>query len=373
MPSFVTIESYDKVYQAQVAKLALEQEGIECFLENETIISMDWFLSNAVGGVKLQVASEDSDTAFRILQSIKDSQIENETALSGIKIVCLCNSCKKLVSFDGKQGGRVENCPRCGRYLDVPLRTDDSLTPEAIRNCIDQDTGADSTSMLSNRRYLAFEVFAVLCFAYFLDLKNGIQFYFGLLETQEDIPIALDYQARFLWVRSCVVLVLMVPILMAFGLPRLNQLPRSGSWLRLSLEGSGLTGAMLLVATAIHYVAPGGFESHTYWPNVADDQLVFSYILAIIANSFAEELVMRAYLIDRLYRLLGSKYLAVGISALMFGSYHLYQGFWPGFVGASLTGIILGYYFLGTRRILPLVFAHTAYNLIVEFAVPFFE
>ena len=80
---------------------------------------------------------------------------------------------------------------------------------------------------------------------------------------------------------------------------------------------------------------------------------------------------MRAYLIDRLYRLLGSKYLTVGISAEKFGSYHLYQGFWPGFVGASLIGIILGYYFIGTRRILPLVFAHTAYNLIVEFAPRF--
>ena len=91
----------------------------------------------------------------------------------------------------------------------------------------------------------------------------------------------------------------------------------------------------------------------------------------MIANSFAEELVMRAYLIDRLYRLLGSKYLAVGLSAVMFGSYHLYQGFWPGFVAASLTGIILGYYFIGTRRILPLVFAHTAYNLMIEF-VPHF-
>lgn len=91
----------------------------------------------------------------------------------------------------------------------------------------------------------------------------------------------------------------------------------------------------------------------------------------MIANSFAEELVMRAYLMDRLYRLLGSKFLAVGLSAVMFGSYHLYQGFWLGFVGASLTGIILGYYFIGTRRIFSLVFAHTAYNLIVGF-VPHF-
>jgi len=32
-----------------------------------------------------------------------------------------------------------------------------------------------------------------------------------------------------------------------------------------------------------------GFESYTYWPNVSDNQLVFSYILALIANSLAKE------------------------------------------------------------------------------------
>ena len=49
-------------------------------------------------------------------------------------------------------------------------------------------------------------------------------------------------------------------------------------------------------------------------------------LLAIIADAFAEELAMRAYLIPRLETLLRSKAFAVLISTLLFASYHLYQG-----------------------------------------------
>ena len=61
MNSLVSIEEYDKSYLAQVAVVALEQAGIQCFLQNETIVAMDWFMANAVGGIRIQVASHDPD------------------------------------------------------------------------------------------------------------------------------------------------------------------------------------------------------------------------------------------------------------------------------------------------------------------------
>ena len=57
--SIVTVETYDLAYQAQFARSELEAEGIQCWLADETLVAMDWFISNAVGGIKLQVAFED--------------------------------------------------------------------------------------------------------------------------------------------------------------------------------------------------------------------------------------------------------------------------------------------------------------------------
>lgn len=50
-----------------VAKTKLESEGIECRVLNELTVQSYNFLSNAVGGVKLQVSRTDFDRAYSIL------------------------------------------------------------------------------------------------------------------------------------------------------------------------------------------------------------------------------------------------------------------------------------------------------------------
>jgi len=48
---------------------------------------------------------------------------------------------------------------------------------------------------------------------------------------------------------------------------------------------------------------------------------------------------------------------ALAASAILRGSYHLYQG--PGaFFGNMVMGVIFGWWFQRTRRVLPLVIAH---------------
>ena len=76
MNSLVTIEEYDKSYLAHAAVLALEQAGIQCFLQNETIVAMDWFMANAVGGIRLQVAAHDAEKAMQILAEIRQQKNE---------------------------------------------------------------------------------------------------------------------------------------------------------------------------------------------------------------------------------------------------------------------------------------------------------
>ena len=54
---------------------------------------------------------------------------------------------------------------------------------------------------------------------------------------------------------------------------------------------------------------------------------------------------------------------AIGVSALIRGSYHLYQGF-GGFVGNAVMGIVFGLVYARTRRLLPLVVAHTLLDVV---------
>jgi len=64
----ITIRRFRDLPEAVLAKGMLHSAGIECFLEDDNIVRMDWFYSNAVGGIKLQVSPEDVASAIEILQ-----------------------------------------------------------------------------------------------------------------------------------------------------------------------------------------------------------------------------------------------------------------------------------------------------------------
>lgn len=85
-------------------------------------------------------------------------------------------------------------------------------------------------------------------------------------------------------------------------------------------------------------------------------------VIAALANGFAEELVMRGYLIPRFEDLFGSPARAVLLSAVLFASYHLYQGFY-GAGSALVIGLVFGVLFCSMRRLWPLAAAHAFLNL----------
>lgn len=63
----ITIAAFSQPIEAHLVKTRLESEGIECFLANEHIVTMNWLWSNAVGGVELQVKESDVEKATEIL------------------------------------------------------------------------------------------------------------------------------------------------------------------------------------------------------------------------------------------------------------------------------------------------------------------
>jgi hypothetical protein len=63
----VTIRQFRDLPEALLAKGSLESAGIECFLRDENLVRLDWFISNFVGGVKLCVQPEDAVKAKALL------------------------------------------------------------------------------------------------------------------------------------------------------------------------------------------------------------------------------------------------------------------------------------------------------------------
>ena len=73
----VTIRQFRDLPEALLAKGSLESAGIECFLADENLVRLDWFISNFIGGIKLRVWPNDVESAWRIL---------NEPILEGLYV-----------------------------------------------------------------------------------------------------------------------------------------------------------------------------------------------------------------------------------------------------------------------------------------------
>lgn len=80
MKNFVTLAVFTYPHEYAVLKLLFEQEHIRYFFQNETMIGVFPFYSNALGGILLKVHLADIDKAREILDSF------NETS-SPLKIV----------------------------------------------------------------------------------------------------------------------------------------------------------------------------------------------------------------------------------------------------------------------------------------------
>jgi hypothetical protein len=76
-----TIARFASVPEAHLAKNRLAEEGIPAFLADELTINVAWQLSNALGGVKLQVRPEDKELALEILRSTQPLAEHSEDAI----------------------------------------------------------------------------------------------------------------------------------------------------------------------------------------------------------------------------------------------------------------------------------------------------
>ncbi len=99
MQEFYTLGSFEYVADVQIIKGKLESEGIPVFLRDENTLNSDPLISNAIGGVKLQVYTSDMEKALKIYNEIRNYAIDD----NGNPIVCPnCKAEKSEVYYDRK-------------------------------------------------------------------------------------------------------------------------------------------------------------------------------------------------------------------------------------------------------------------------------
>jgi membrane protease YdiL (CAAX protease family) len=81
-------------------------------------------------------------------------------------------------------------------------------------------------------------------------------------------------------------------------------------------------------------------------------------LLNAAQNGILEEVLVVGYLLRRLDQLGWKPSRAIALSAVLRGSYHLYQGF-GGFLGNAAMGVIFGYLYKRWGRVTPMIIAHS--------------
>jgi hypothetical protein len=67
--ALMTVATFDVLMEAELARGYLENQGIRCYLADAELVNTAWYLSAAMGGIKLQVAKADFLNAERLLHS----------------------------------------------------------------------------------------------------------------------------------------------------------------------------------------------------------------------------------------------------------------------------------------------------------------
>lgn len=113
----VNVAAFQYVQEAELARMMLEEQGIQAELADDGVVGGFSLWSNAVGGVKVIVRRKDADRAARFLEEHRESLVAKR---NGEPIEFECEECGAPLRFPGNRRGRVETCPKCRDFIDVP-------------------------------------------------------------------------------------------------------------------------------------------------------------------------------------------------------------------------------------------------------------
>ena len=116
----VTISTCWRAADAELMKSLLEEEGFQVYIADDTFVGMDWLLSNAIGGVKIQVLDSDAERAAQFIEQHGPDTLETSNTSDKSDVEVACVECGQISRFSAESRGTVEVCPHCDEYLDVP-------------------------------------------------------------------------------------------------------------------------------------------------------------------------------------------------------------------------------------------------------------
>ena len=163
----------------------------------------------------------------------------------------------------------------------------------------------------------------------------------------------------------------LMPVLLALYLLNLTD-PPAGRTIGFDLQRPGFDlgfGALIALAIGIPGLALYalariiGINTDVHASGLGDHWWTLPVlILSALENAVLEEVVMIGYLFTRLRQVGWNVIAIIALSAIIRGSYHLYQGI-GGFIGNMIMGVIFGLIYLRWKRVGPLVVAHSLLDI----------
>ena len=121
MSKTICVKTFANREGAEIAKSMLEAHEIKALVYADDT-GVYGQLSTA-GGVRLFVLEEDADRAVELLQDTQGEQVSHEGTVGNSTeqdVIFECDKCGESITFPAAARGRVETCPCCYEFVDVP-------------------------------------------------------------------------------------------------------------------------------------------------------------------------------------------------------------------------------------------------------------
>ncbi len=121
----ITIKTFDDPIKANLFLSKLENEGIYCFLEDENMVTIDPFASNAIGGIKLKIEESDYIQANNLLKSMLKEETNKCSNCGAFTFIMERKKTKGILSglvvlfslFYPFDSAFVKRCTSCGQEV----------------------------------------------------------------------------------------------------------------------------------------------------------------------------------------------------------------------------------------------------------------
>ncbi len=267
---------------------------------------------------------------------------------------------------------------------DTPARQDTPARPDTPAR---QDTPARpdapglGTGQALSPRLLRWEIVTVFAVSLGASGVYALVQYIGSLTAQQSLSkqavivhgtLAPGRPLLDLFLQLTNITLALAPVLLVFYLlARNGERPTKTLGLDASQPGKDLAWGALLAAViggtglGLYLIAyHAGVELNVVAENLPAVWWRFPVlVLSAAQNGILEEVVVVGYLLSRLDKLGVNPVAAIAISAVIRGSYHLYQGI-GAFFGNAAMGVIFGIFYRRYGRVAPLIVAHTLINAV---------